>query len=36
MQPTVQESAVANLKTLDELMKWATKHSGARGIAGQV
>ncbi|KAK9809457.1 hypothetical protein WJX73_009608 [Symbiochloris irregularis] len=31
----IQESAVANLKALDELMRWATKHSGARGVAGE-
>lgn len=32
----VQESAVANVKSLDELLKWVGKRSGARGVAGQV
>ena len=36
MHARMQESAVSNLKSLDELLRWATKHSGARGVAGQV
>ena len=31
-----QESAVANLKSLDELLRWVGKRSGARAVAGQV
>ena len=32
----LQESAVANIKSLDELLRWVGKRSGARGVAGQV
>ena len=32
----MQDSAVANLKSLDELLRWVGKRSGARGVAGQV
>lgn len=32
----LQESAVANLRSLDELLRWTGKRSGARAVAGQV
>ena len=32
----LQESALANLRSLDELLRWVGKSSGARGVAGQV
>lgn len=32
----LQESAVANLRSLDELLRWVGKSSGARAVAGQV
>lgn len=32
----LQESAVANLRSLDELLRWVGKRSGARAVAGQV
>ncbi|CAL8467747.1 g7285 [Coccomyxa elongata] len=31
----LQESAVANLRSLDELLRWVGKSSGARAVAGQ-
>ncbi len=32
----LQESAVSNLRSLDELLRWVSKRSGARAVAGQV
>ena len=32
----LQESAVSNLRSLDELLRWVSKRSGARDVAGQV
>ena len=32
----LQESAVSNLQSLDELLRWVSKRSGARAVAGQV
>ena len=32
----LQESAVSNLRSLDELLRWVSKRSGARAGAGQV
>ncbi|KAK9820060.1 hypothetical protein WJX72_005600 [[Myrmecia] bisecta] len=31
----LQESAVANIKSLDELLKWVTKRAGGRNVVGQ-
>ena len=32
----LQESAVSSLRSLDELLRWVSKRSGARAVAGQV
>ena len=32
----LQESAISNLRSLDELLRWVSKRSGARAVAGQV
>jgi ribosome biogenesis protein MAK21 len=31
----LQESALANLRSLDDMLRWASKRSGARAVAGQ-
>lgn len=32
----LQESAVGNLRSLDEMLRWVNKRSGARAVAGQL
>ena len=36
MLDTWQDNAFANLHSLDQLLRWAAKRSGARAVAGQV